>query len=247
MYTLVKRLSVLMIAGVLLAGSNVAMAEWETAWNMGFTTDYRFRGIGQNANNGAFSGGVDFSHSSGWYVGLWAATVEQVELRAQKPDDADFEFDIYGGYGGNFTDAWSYDVGLLYYAYPQGWQLDFLEVYGSLTYDFGPAALTGGVAYSGDFFGETGDAQYYYLEVDVPLPSLSENLSVSAHYGHQDIDDNAVFGTPDYDEWNIGVTYSWKGADFDLRYVDTDIGRGNCFGATDLCDEELVFSITANF
>ncbi len=247
MFTILKRLSALLIAGVLLASSNVVMAEWETAWNMGFTTDYRFRGISQNNANGTFSGGVDFSHSSGWYLGTWAATVEQVELRGQKPDDADFELDLYGGYGGNFTSALSYDIGLLYYAYPQGWQLDFLEVYGSLSYDFGPAALTGGVAYSSNFFGETDDAQYYYVELDVPLPYFSDNLSASAHYGHQDIDDNAVFGTPDYDEWNIGVTYSWKGADFDLRYIDTDISNSRCFGGADLCDDELAFSITANF
>jgi hypothetical protein len=41
--------------------------------NVGFTTDYIFRGISQTSTNPAVQGGVDYSHSSGLYAGVWGS------------------------------------------------------------------------------------------------------------------------------------------------------------------------------
>jgi uncharacterized protein (TIGR02001 family) len=236
------------LLALMLLGPATAVADsaWEWSYNMSFVTDYLFRGISQNGDNPSVQGGIDLAHSSGWYVGAWAAIVDQVELRGTTTDDTRTELDLYGGYGGNFTDAFSYDVGLIYYAYPvDAEQLNFAELYGSLTYDFGPAALTGGLAYSPDFFGETDDAVYYYAELGIPLPS---NFSASLHYGHQDIDDNTVFGTPDYDEWSAGLAYAVNdNVEFALTYADTDLSENECFGGTDLCDATTTFAINLNW
>ena len=37
--------------------------------NLGFFSDYRFRGISQTAKNPAIQGGFDYAHSSGFYAG----------------------------------------------------------------------------------------------------------------------------------------------------------------------------------
>ena len=234
-----------LMLGLLLAGSTAASAAWEFSANFGLTTDYVFRGISQNGEDASASGGIDFSHDSGFYVGTWVAIVDQVELDSN-PDDTNTELDIYGGFGGNFTDAFSYDIGLIYYAYPvDANQLNFWEVYGSLSYDFGVASITGGVAYSPDFFGETDDALFYYVEGSIPLPM---GFGIDLHYGHQDIDNNSKFGTPDYDEWKVAVTKSMgDNVTVELAYTDTDLKRSECFGGWSGCDSALIGSIGVDF
>jgi uncharacterized protein (TIGR02001 family) len=233
-----------LLAGLLLLGATSAQAAWEFSANFGATTDYVFRGISQGNEEAAPSAGLDWSHSSGFYVGTWVSTVDQVELRGSSPDNTDVEHDIYAGIGGNFTDAFSWDIGAIYYAYWAASQLNFYEVYGSLSYDFGVASVTGGVAYSPDFFGETDNALYYYVEGEIPLPY---DFAIGLHYGHQDIKDNSVFGTPDYDEWKVGVSKAYKNVTFDLSYTDTDLSNAKCFGGSDLCEGRAVFSVGVDF
>lgn len=71
-----KLLKYLMFAA--LASPCVAMAEAASPHtvtaNVGVTTDYVFRGITQTSHNAALQGGVDYAHSSGFYVGLWGST-----------------------------------------------------------------------------------------------------------------------------------------------------------------------------
>ena len=43
--------------------------------NVGFTTDYIFRGISQNVGEPAVQGGIDYSHSSGFYAGVWGSNI----------------------------------------------------------------------------------------------------------------------------------------------------------------------------
>jgi uncharacterized protein (TIGR02001 family) len=43
--------------------------------NVGFVSDYRFRGISQTFKEPALQGGFDYSHASGFYLGTWASNV----------------------------------------------------------------------------------------------------------------------------------------------------------------------------
>ncbi|MCP4042246.1 MAG: hypothetical protein GY731_09870, partial [Gammaproteobacteria bacterium] len=106
--------------------------------------------------------------------------------------------------------------------------------------DFEPAAVTGAVNYSGDYFADSDDAVYYALGVDVPLPW---ELGLSLHVGHQYIDNNTNFGTPDYIDWSIGLDRSYSGFDFGLTYSDTNLSKRECFGGGNTCDGTFVFSV----
>lgn len=228
-----------------LAGPAAAESAWEWSYNMSFVSDYTFRGQSQNNGDASWQGGIDLGHSSGFYVGAWAAIVNQIELKGTNPQTTETELDLYVGYGGNFTDAFSWDVGLIYYAYVYADQLDFAEIYGSLSYDFGVASLTGGLAYSPDFFGETDDATYYYVDLGIPLP---KNFSLSLHYGHQDVDDNTTFGTPDWDDWSVALGYQVNdNVDFHISYVDTDLSYNECFGGTNLCEDRFLVGVNLNW
>jgi uncharacterized protein (TIGR02001 family) len=100
--------------------------------NMTIATDYRFRGISQTFGEGFFTigpaiqGGVDYSHSSGFYLGNWNSNVSGNQF----PNGSSIEMDFYGGWKGTFGD-FGVDVGTIYYAYPGGTKLPGVDPAGN--------------------------------------------------------------------------------------------------------------------
>src|SRR5512139_1093841 len=131
-----KSMKTLVAASTLAAllGSSVVMAG-ATA-NVGATSNYVWRGITQSADGAAVSGGLDYSHDSGLYVGTWTSSTAWGSP----------EIDLYGGYANTFGGV-SVDVGLIRYYYPTdisgyGGNLDWTEA--KVAVGYGPAKLTVG-------------------------------------------------------------------------------------------------------
>jgi len=182
---------------------------------------------------------------------LALSTVYFAPVSAYADDHSGFDFTgnvgfvtQYAGYAGEYQGL-SYDLGVIYYAYPgadDSLNYDFVEGAIALGYDFDIFAASASFNYSPEYFGESGDAQYYALGVDVPLP---QDFTLSGHVGYQAIDDNAAFGVPDYTDWSVGLGYSYEGFDFSLSYVDTDLDEpGDC---SDGCDSRVIFGISRSF
>ena len=221
----------------------------EFSANVALTTDYRFRGITQTSEDPAISGGFGYSYTPyGFYAGVWSSNLD---FNVPDPDPADAEIDFFGGFAGEFSMGVGWDIGGIYYLYPGSdtgtgvADYDYFEVYGSLSYDFGSFDVKGGLAYSPDYFFESDDSLYVYGDVGVPLPF--GGLALAGHVGHQWIDDNAQFGTPDYLDWKIGLSKEIKQFTFDISYVDTDLDDSDCFGGSDFCDATGIFTISASF
>lgn len=198
-----------------------------------FTTDYIFRGFTQTDGDPAVEGGFAWDSGAGFYVGTWASNVN-----FNDGDEASIEIDLYGGYAGEI-DNFSYDVGVVYYWYPgaaAALNYEFWEAYGSVGYDFGPAAVSFGLAYTPDNFGGTDDGLYYQSGISFPI---TDQFSIDANLNYYDVD--VTFGE-DYLDWNIGATLALEWFDADLRYFDTDIS-----GCANVCDTQVVFSITRSF
>ena len=62
------------LATALLAGAGVAQAELSA--NIGVASNYYFRGITQTDDGAAVSGGIDYNHESGFYVGTWMSNID---------------------------------------------------------------------------------------------------------------------------------------------------------------------------
>ena len=223
----------LLFAGVLPTGAYAF--EGEFSGNVGLVSDYAFRGISQSDESPALQGGVDYSHDSGFYAGLWGSSVD-----FNDGDEASVEADIYAGFAGAFDNGIAWDVGAIHYMYPgadSSLDYDFTEAAVSLGYDFGVAVISGAFNYSPDFFGGSGDATYTAAYLDVPLP---HSFSVSAHLGHQTIED-----TPDYTDWSLGIGYNWNAFDFSLKYVDTSLDEPS--ECADGCDSRIIGGIGYSF
>ena len=59
----------------MLAMAGFTLAQAQVTGNLGLTSDYRFRGVSQSQNAPAVQGGVDYAHSSGFYIGNWNSSV----------------------------------------------------------------------------------------------------------------------------------------------------------------------------
>ena len=136
----------------LLAGASVAQADWSA--NVGFQSDYYFRGIFQK--NGSAQGGIDYEHESGFYVGTWAA-----DVGGDIAGDG-LEIDVYGGWGGSSGDI-SYGIGFTGYYYTG----DFDDTYQEVNLSFGYKWLTIDAAIGEyDASPTTFDYQFYSATVE---------------------------------------------------------------------------------
>jgi uncharacterized protein (TIGR02001 family) len=183
--------------------------------NVGFFSQYIFRGLTQTDTKPAAQGGFDYSHSSGIYLGTWASNVSWLRDYGGYSAGGSMEWDFYGGYKGTIGKSdFGYDVGFLQYWYPgtvasNANTADTLEVYGALTWKW----LSGKLSYaiSDKVFGLDNANGTYYLDLSANIP-LGDKFALQVHYGDQKYsgstgafnnDDNAS-----YKDWKLGVTYS---------------------------------------
>lgn len=216
-----SRASLLAIAMVSAAGT--AAAQGEVSANIAVTNDYVWRGVSQTDNGAAIQGGVDYTNG-GFYVGAWASNVDF-------GSDADIEVDLYGGFRGAFTDALSWDVGVIGYFYPGEDDLDFVELKAGLGYSVEAVSFGAAVYYDPD-------NKNTYVE-GTGAYAFSEKLSGLASVGNYSFD-----GGGDYTNWSLGGAYAFDLFDLTVKYTDTDIDEAL---AGDIADENFTVMISKAF
>jgi len=197
--------------------------------NVALTSEYYFRGLSQSDDAPAIQGGFDYSigvvKPTTLYLGVWGSSVDFNE--PGPVDGATVEIDLYGGLKGKIgKSGFSWDLGFIYYTYPgadSSFNYDYWEVKGAVGFDLKFATVTGSINYTADNLGNSGEGIYSRLGFEAPVPGV-KGLAVSGHIGEQYIEDEVAFGTADYFEWNLGVTYNVIGlVDVSINYTDTDV------------------------
>ena len=113
--------------------------------NVRIATEYLYRGISQSNEDPALQGGFDYAYEPlGLYMGFWASSIE---FNAMTTNTSSIETNFYGGFAGEFPIGVSWDIGGLYYYYPDtnediGADYNFVELYGNLGYSFEATART---------------------------------------------------------------------------------------------------------
>ncbi|MBB6095782.1 uncharacterized protein (TIGR02001 family) [Povalibacter uvarum] len=217
-----RNLRILAALGLLTTAA-AANAGVSSTWTL--TSDYDYRGITQTDEDPALQASLDFAADNGWYVGAWASNVDF-------GTDVDYEVDLYTGFTGETEGGLGWDVGLVYYAYPDDSDLDYPEIYGSLSYQW----FKGKLWYSNDF-GATSESSFYLdTSATVPLPA---NFSLLAHIGYSDGDAIDVLYGDSYMDYSLGVGYEIGNFSLSLKYVDTDI--------EDAETDRVIFTVATTF
>lgn len=211
--------------------------------NLGLFSSYRFRGIDQTYGKPALQGGVDYTHSSGFYVGNWNSNVKS---GAGFPD-GNLEMDFYGGYKTTFGD-FGLDVGGILYYYPgsnartldaraNAGAVKNKELYVGGSWKF----LSVKYFYSiDDYFslrgwdtnGSTGKSTRGTSYLDFAANyDLGDGWGINGHVGHL-YAKNMRKGS--YTDWKVGVTKDISGWVVGLSYIDTN-AAGSCSKAEPYC------------
>ena len=222
----------------LLAVAAAANAEVSSTWTL--TNDYDFRGASQSAKDPAVQASIDYANESGWYIGAWASNVDF------GPANIDYEVDLYTGFSGGAEDGLGWDVGFVYYAYPDESDANYPEIYGKLSYGM----FSGALFYSNDFIGSDESALYVSGDVSVPLPQdFSLNLHAGYNFGDFWDGGDGVPGS-EFIDWSVGVGYTVGHFDLALKWVDTTLDE-NDFGFSDgdvfNTEGRVIFSVSTTF
>lgn len=194
--------------------------------NVGYFSDYRFRGVSLSDEDFALQGGIDIGHSSGFYVGSWGSSIESF-------NGSELELDIYGGYATELSGT-SVDLGVLAYTFPGGDNADYYEIYTSTGRTFGSVDLTVGFRYIPSQ-SNTGDQDNIYVHGEASYAVADLPVSIDGHLAYED----GAFGDRKTD-WSLGVTYEFKSLAFNATYIDTnEVGAG--------FDSTIVFGVSASF
>lgn len=223
--------------------------------NFGIYNQYIFRGLTQTNGDPALQGGLDYSHSSGFYAGLWGSNISWLtdSPLATGYSSSSLEMDFYGGYKGTFAEDFGFDVGLLQYYYPGTKntaavpfpagidKADTLELYGALTWKW----LSAKYSYSlnDETFGVKDSRGSYYFDLTANYP-VTDKFNLIAHYGIQKFEGSGgVCGVAvsndtcaSYDDWKIGATYA----------LPQSFTVGGYFTGTDMSATQKLFYTNAS-
>ena len=248
MKTLSKAVAVTTLA---LAGSHATAYElgagFEASANIGLVSNYMWRGMTQTRNSAAVQGGVDLTHSSGFYAGTWLSNVD-----FKLAPGADTEQDFYVGYGFTVGD-FAFDLKRTEYHYASEEGLNFGETHAHVS----AYGVTLGADYSSDipvFGAATGEidsssALHYYASYTYTLPA---EIGLTATVGEYDYKDAGWVGGTDakYSYYNIGFNKTFWDINFGLAYTDSNVDDSNCTvfsGNNEYCGEAVVLSAVKTF
>jgi uncharacterized protein (TIGR02001 family) len=237
----------------LLVAAGVTAAQAQVTGNLGLTSDYRFRGISQTQNAPAVQGGIDYAHSSGFYVGNWNSSVSSEVYT----NGAGVESDLYAGYKKDVYKGITIDVGSYNYFYPRattsaatGSNFDTYEAFAGVGYKDMISAKYSQTLGNG-YFGTANARGTQYMQVDgkLPVPAI-KNLAVVAHYGRTNVANSSNL---DYNDINAGVVYTLpKEFDLGVRYytnssMTSTFQNANTVSGQKLYKNAVVVSLTKTF
>lgn len=222
-----------------LMAASVAQAAVEVSGGVAFTTDYKFRGISQTSNNVAVQGSLTATHDSGVYATFWGSNVDSLVGGSETNAVLGYSTEV---------DGITYDVGYLRYIYAGansknfGSNPDYNEVYASVA----AKGAKLGVAYSDDYFAETGKFSYVYGSYGTEVGGIG----LSAHVGYNKLyDSGASFSLAkvddDYIDFKVAASKEYQGIGFELAYIGTDLDDDDVPGVN--VDGSVVFTVSKSF
>jgi uncharacterized protein (TIGR02001 family) len=185
-------LGALAVPSFVFAADAAPAPDLTVAYNIGLYSQYIFRGLTQTDRGPALQGGVDLTHSSGFYLGAWASNISWLRDKnnavgaSAYSSDGHLEVDVYGGYRYTFANGVGIDLGALQYIYEGGkskghqgdWASAYTtELYGALSYGWVQAKISSVVSDSAWTVGKypgtatSKNAQgTYYAELNATIP-----------------------------------------------------------------------------
>jgi len=240
-------LSATALTGSVFAQTTTTEPESLLNFNVGFVSDYRYRGISQTARKPALQGGIDYTDKSGFYVGNWNSNIEWIKDAADttigQSSRGPIEMDFYAGYKNAFNELIGYDAGVLQYYYPtsnlggvtnkpqtgtvRGNYSNAMttELYGAVNIGAFAIKLSDSVT---NLFGYVGTKNSMYVDLSYSF-DFGEGLTSIVHYGNQSMKaSNAsvvTSGVTDYSDYSMSLNKDFDGLVVSATMIANDWSR----------------------
>lgn len=221
-----KKLNVLAISAAVAASSLMTgTATAGVSANVGFMSDYYFRGVQQSDATG--SAGLDYEHDSGVYAGVWAADVGGHAAASLSPG---IEIDVYAGYNGS-AGEFTYGLGFTNYQYTGDFDTSYTEV--NLSAGYGPVSFEFA---SGSHENNPTDQDYTFMALSY------EYDIVTATYGVWGDDFEGAY-------LEVGIAKEFSGIDFGVSIINGDAEENPSAGSVNFASDgtAMVFTIGKSF
>lgn len=205
-------------------GAEAAKPDNEVSFNLGATSDYRYRGISQTGMKPALQGGADYTNNpTGLYAGTWMSTIRWIR---DDGGDHSMEIDVYAGRRGNIVDQLNYDVGILRYLYPANnlggvagfVNADTTEWYAQLSYSLLNVKYSQSTT---NIFAFPDSRKSSYVDLWTSI-DLADGYALGLHAGHQTIENAGVWS---YTDWKIGIAKDLLDVSWTLGVVGTNADK----------------------
>ncbi len=201
---------------------NACYADSPLTGNIGVASNYIWRGQTQTNDEAAVSGGIDYAHASGIYVGTWGSNLSATS------DDAgntttQYEEDYYLGYSGKAGPV-SYDVSYIMYTYPVGKQVyaDFQEI--DIKVGYGPVTLLVAPTVGKESDPANTGTKYesdMYMNITAKF-EIKKDLMLGLVYGKYDIDEApGTTNSKDYSHYQVSLSKGEFVFAYDVKKPDT--------------------------
>jgi uncharacterized protein (TIGR02001 family) len=195
---------------------------------LGFATEYVFRGVSRSSEAVAAQGGAAYRPQWGGYIGVWGSSVNFPEGGSGE-DGPPAELRPYLGYAGQVDSGWGWDARLQGFNYPDddGLRDDYYELV--LSGSYRPVELS--VAYTDDALGQGGTGWYTAVEL-TGQPAKPTEVFARAGYSRFE---ETVFGADapeQYADWQFGIRHRFAGFRFLYAMSDTDSDGHTLFGSS---------------
>lgn len=262
---------------------------FDIAFGVKYTSNYGFRGISQSNGFGVPQGYAELQlFDNLLYVNGFVSKVDlptKADVEADiavgiRPKLGPVSFDIgFMQYGYPGERRWLDPFNPVEYVTPYGTfegpatltpkNSDFGEVHAAVSVDpVDGLSLGAGVYYAWDFLGLGARATYYNATAKYQFPAsflngMQGDFYVSGEVGYYNLGRLAAHlggaKLKSYTTWNVGAGYTYENLTVDLRYVDTNLSKQNCFvntgdpagflngGKSNWCSATFVATVSMDF
>lgn len=196
-----------------------AQSPWSLEGTVGVVSDYRYRGYSLSDSDPALQAGLTLSHSSGFYGDVFISSIDEYGVGADG-DGADLEATGSIGWAGTLG-GFDVDAAVSAYRYPDGDDVDYIEVPVQIGQTLGALTWTVGVAYApaqdalSDDDNRYGWAGLRYAPDGWPI-------SLSGILGYED----GAFAPDGKSDWAASAEYDVGPATLALTWIDSDEDAG---------------------
>lgn len=204
-------------------------------------SDLAYRGQSLTSGHGYVSAGYGLSYEP-WH----AASVGGGAFLVSKYDDGELERPNYG-YWSSATAETRFgrmSMNAFFFDIPNDDDMLSVEFGDEIEHTIAKGVtLHASFAAAPDALSTFGNMLYVQTGVKIDASPNTLGWGLKAHAGYQWIEDNAGFGTPDYADFELTLSRTWREIEISVTAAASDVHRRDCFEGSKDCDARLLLTL----